>query len=77
MDTGDSSYLGKEKFVLEQLHVPEKWLHEVKAIKSRCEGLHEEEAWHLLHSDQLNPAHKIVLLHIAPQLIVNGRCLLS
>ena len=46
-------------------------------MRAKCEGMYEEEAWHLLQSDQLNPAHKIILQKIAPEYIVAGMCMTS
>lgn len=48
-----------------------------QAMRAKCEGMYEEEAWHLLQSDQLNPAHKIILQKIAPEYIVAGMCMTS
>ncbi|XP_067943917.1 nuclear pore complex protein Nup98-Nup96-like isoform X3 [Watersipora subatra] len=69
-DSPSSDYARREKFLLDELNIPSRWLSEAKAIKARCEGLVEEETTHLLQCGQYNSAHKLLLNKVAPELIV-------
>ncbi|KAK7077511.1 Nuclear pore complex protein Nup98-Nup96 [Halocaridina rubra] len=67
----NSQYAIKEQFVIEELHIPQKWIHQSKAIKARVLNLIDEEAWYLLKAGDYNRAHMLIVDTIAPNSIIN------
>lgn len=70
-ETDDGDYIEKEKFVLESLKVPEKWLSYAKAVRAGAMGNHHVELKYLLKAQQWSKAHEVMMLHIAPDLVIN------
>ena len=70
-DVTDST-LTRETFLLEKLKLPREWLHSAKAVRARAEGRRHEEAWHLLRARQWNECHKVVVKHVAAEMIIHG-----
>lgn len=69
----DSDYASKEKFIVEQLRVPEKWLSYAKAVRAGAMGSHHLEVKYLLKAEQWSKAHDVMMQHIAPDLIINDQ----
>ncbi|XP_066985536.1 nuclear pore complex protein Nup98-Nup96 isoform X4 [Macrobrachium rosenbergii] len=67
----DLKYNMKENFIVEELHIPQKWIYEAKAIKARVLNMVDEEAWYLLKAGDYNRAHMLIVDTIAPNSIVN------
>ena len=44
----------------------------LQALRARYETCPHDEAWHLLMSGHWNEGHRVILLHIAPETIING-----
>lgn len=68
-------YAQKERFVVDELHVPERWLQWAKAVRAGALGRRHAQAEFLLQSEQWSQAHEIIMLHIVPDAIINGECL--
>ncbi|XP_068236847.1 nuclear pore complex protein Nup98-Nup96-like isoform X2 [Palaemon carinicauda] len=67
----DLKYNMKENFIIEELHIPQKWIYEAKSIKARVLNMVDEEAWYLLKAGDYNRAHMLIIETIAPNSIVN------
>ncbi|XP_067619448.1 nuclear pore complex protein Nup98-Nup96 isoform X2 [Eurosta solidaginis] len=61
----------KEKFVINNLGVPEKWIDYAKAVKAGALGYHHMQAKYLLKAKQWALAHEVIFQHIAPDAIIN------
>lgn len=70
-ETDSNDYKTKEKFILEELMVPEKWLSYAKAVRAGAMGSHQIEIKYLLKAQQWSKAHEVMMSHIAPDLIIN------
>jgi nuclear pore complex protein Nup98-Nup96 len=70
----DPEYLEKEKFIIEKLQVPAKWMYWAKAVKAGSNRNYHQQAKYLLCAKQWSLAHKIIMQHIAPDAIINGKC---
>ncbi|BFZ15130.1 hypothetical protein BsWGS_18167 [Bradybaena similaris] len=70
LDFGDEM-TEREQFLIDKLHLPAEWLHEVKAIRARHEGDHEAEASHWILAGHYNKGHQVVIRHIAADAIIN------
>lgn len=70
-EESDPKYSMRERFVLEKLRVPQKWLHQAKATKARTLDMVDEEAWYLLKAGEYNRAHVLIVDTIAPNSIIN------
>lgn len=66
-------FTAEEEFVVEQLRVPADYIFRAKAIMalSRCE--YDDGAHYLLQASEWNQAHEIIITHIAPDLVINGK----
>ncbi|XP_033098502.1 nuclear pore complex protein Nup98-Nup96-like [Anneissia japonica] len=61
----------KERFLLEELQVPARWLHEAKALRAKYEGRHHDHAYHLLKAGCWNECHKIVMCQLAADAFID------
>ncbi|GIY84618.1 hypothetical protein CDAR_169222 [Caerostris darwini] len=61
----------KEKFLTEQLLIPEKWIFQAKAVKANNLGLKAEEAWNLLKAEFWSESHSIVIKYLASDAVIN------
>lgn len=66
-------YADKERFVIEVLMVPEKWLSYAKAVRAGAMGSHHLEVKYLLKARQWSMAHDVMMQHIAPDLVINDQ----
>lgn len=62
----------KEKFVINNLGVPEKWIDYAKAVKAGAIGNYQLQAKYLLKAKQWALAHEVIFQHIAADAIING-----
>lgn len=69
----DADYLHKESFVVNQLGIPEKWIHWAKAVRAGAMQKYREQANYLLMAKQWALAHEVIMRHIAPDAIINGK----
>lgn len=70
----DAEYLKKEKFIISDLGVPEKWIYWAKAVRAGALNRHHAQADFLLKAKQWATAHEVIMNHIAPDAIINGTC---
>uniref|UniRef100_A0A0K8U4G4 Nuclear pore complex protein Nup98-Nup96 n=1 Tax=Bactrocera latifrons TaxID=174628 RepID=A0A0K8U4G4_BACLA len=61
----------KEKFVINNLGVPEKWIDYAKAVKAGAIGNYQLQAKYLLKAKQWALAHEVIFQHLAPDAIIN------
>lgn len=62
-ETGES--LHRERFLVERLLVPERWIHEAKATRARRDGDRQQEALHLYRAGYWNQCHRLLIQHLA------------
>lgn len=72
-ESDENDYTEKEKFIIEALMVPEKWLSYAKAIRAGSMGHHQVELKYLLKAEQWSRAHDVMMQHIAPELVINDQ----
>lgn len=72
-DELDIGYSEKEKFLIEDLHIPEKWIFCSKAVRAGAMNNHQVELKYLLKAQQWSKAHDIMMRHIAPDLVINDQ----
>lgn len=72
-DELDSEYSAKEKFILEDLGISEKWIFWAKSIRARSLNNHQVELKYLLKAQQWSQAHDVLMKHIAPDLMINDQ----
>lgn len=68
----DIALSDREKFVINNLGVPEKWIDYAKAVKAGAVQNYHLQAKYLLKAKQWSLAHEIIFQHIAPDAIING-----
>ncbi|XP_065354164.1 nuclear pore complex protein Nup98-Nup96 [Calliphora vicina] len=61
----------KEKFVMNNLGVPEKWIDYAKAVRAGSIHNYHLQAKYLLKAKQWSLAHEIIFQHIAPDAVIN------
>uniref|UniRef100_A0A1A9WVG8 Nuclear pore complex protein Nup98-Nup96 n=1 Tax=Glossina brevipalpis TaxID=37001 RepID=A0A1A9WVG8_9MUSC len=71
MVSKDVSLSEKEKFVINNLGVPEKWINYAKAVKAGALGAYHLQAKYLLKAKQWSLAHEIIFQHIVPDAVIN------
>lgn len=69
----EDNYVLKEKFLVESLMIPEKWISYAKAVRAGAMGAHNIELKYLFKAQQWSKAHEVLMLHIAPDLIINDK----
>lgn len=55
----------REHFLTQRLLLPERWLHEAKAMRARRDGDQHQEALHLYRAGCWNRCHKLLIQHLA------------
>lgn len=68
----DAEYLKKEKFIINDLGVPEKWIYWAKAVRAGSLRKYHAQADYLLKAKQWASAHEVIMNHIVPDAIING-----
>ncbi|QQP50555.1 Nucleoporin 98kDa [Caligus rogercresseyi] len=61
----------KEEFLQEELHIPGEWIADAKASLAAARREYIDQAWFLLKAKRWNPAHDVLIKHIAPDAIIN------
>lgn len=69
----DEEYLKKENFIINNLRVPEKWIYWAKAVRAGAQNNYHAQADYLLKAKQWANAHEIIMNHIVPDAIINGK----
>ena len=69
----DDDYLEKETFIVEQLNIPRKWICWAKAVRAGSMNKHHLQADYLLKAKQWARAHEVIMQHITPDAIINGK----
>lgn len=72
-DELDSEYAAKEKFIQEELHMPEKWIFWAKAVRAKSLNNHQVELKYLLKAKHWAEAHDVLMKYIAPDLFINNQ----
>lgn len=72
-DERDDNYSAKEKFIQEELEIPEKWICWAKAVRARVLNNHQVELKYLLKAQHWTEAHDVLMNHIAPDLFINDQ----
>lgn len=72
-ESDDNEYSEKERFIVESLMIPPKWLSYAKAVRAGAMGNHHVEVKYLLKAQQWSKAHDVMMQHIAPDLIINDQ----
>ncbi|XP_075145470.1 nuclear pore complex protein Nup98-96 [Haematobia irritans] len=67
----DVALTDREKFVINNLGVPEKWIDYAKAVKAGAIQSYHLQAKYLLKAKQWSLAHDIIFQHIAPDAVIN------
>ncbi|KAM9846701.1 nuclear pore complex protein Nup98-Nup96 isoform 2-T2 [Aulostomus maculatus] len=61
----------RERFLTEQLLIPEHWIHEAKAARAHCDGNRHQEALHLYQAGYWSQCHRLLMQHLASDCIIN------
>ncbi|KAM7373876.1 hypothetical protein PAMP_006566 [Pampus punctatissimus] len=61
----------REQFLTERLLIPERWIHEAKATRARCDSDRHQEALHLYRAGYWNQCHRLLIQHLASDCIIN------
>lgn len=61
----------KERFLMDKLHIPMRWIHEAKATRARRDGDRHREALHLYKAGHWNHCHRLVIQNLASGLCTN------
>lgn len=72
-DELDNAYSTKEKFLLEDLSIPEKWIFWAKAVRAKALNNYQVELKYLLKAQQWSKAHGVMMQYIAPDLLINDQ----
>lgn len=64
---GEDNWTSEEEFILKRLYLPERYLHESKAIRARVIGDVDAECLHLLKSESYTLCEKILVEKVAPK----------
>lgn len=69
----ESEYIKLENFIVDKLGIPETWIYYAKAVRAGCQRRFDDQAKFLLHAKEWNLAHEVIVNHIAPDAILNGK----
>lgn len=72
-ESEDGTYTEKEKFIVESLMIPEKWISFAKAVRASAMENHHLEVKYLLKAQQWSQAHDVMMRYLAPDLIINDQ----
>lgn len=71
--SNDKQYTEKENFIVNELGIPEKWIYWAKAVRAAAQKNYHAQADYLLRAKQWPMAHEVIMMHIAPDAIINGK----
>lgn len=69
---GVAAYAEQESFVVDDLGVSRRWIHWAKAVRAGAMAKPHAQAEYLLKAEQWAMAHEVIMLHIAPDAVING-----
>lgn len=69
----DDDYVEKERFIVNDLGVPDKWVYWAKSVKAGAQNKYHKQADYLLKAKQWAAAHDVIMKHLAPDAIINGK----
>lgn len=69
----DEDYLEKEHFILNDLGIPDKWVYWAKSVTAGVQNKYHKQADYLLKAKQWAAAHDVIMKHLAPDAIINGK----
>ncbi|KAF7206744.1 nuclear pore complex protein Nup98-Nup96 isoform X2 [Nothobranchius furzeri] len=61
----------RERFLVEQLLIPEQWIHEAKATRAQRDKDRHQQALHLYRAGYWNQCHRLLIQHLASDCIIN------
>lgn len=73
IDDSSMEYVRKEQFIETRLGIPMKWIFWAKAVNAGALNNYHQQAEYLLFAEQWNEAHKVIMQHLAPDAIINGK----
>lgn len=68
----NEDYMEKENFIVNCLGIPNKWIYWAKAVRAGALGKYHIQADYLLRAKQWSLAHNVIMMHIAPNAVING-----
>lgn len=63
----------EEQFLVDKLKIPVKWIFQAKAVYASAHNKYKEAAVFLIKAEQWNESHSVIMQHIAPRAIINGK----
>lgn len=63
----------EEQFLIHKLKIPAKWIFQAKAVFASIHNKFKEAAVFLIKAEQWNESHSVIMQHIAPRAIINGK----
>jgi nuclear pore complex protein Nup98-Nup96 len=69
----NQEYSEKEKFIIEDLNIPMKWIFLAKAIRAGALNFYQLEIKYLLKAQLLSKAHDVMMKYVAPDLFINDQ----
>ncbi|CAN9501252.1 unnamed protein product [Ophioblennius macclurei] len=63
--------LRRERFLVERLLVPQRWIHEAKATRARRDADRHQQVLHLYKAGHWNQCHRLIIRHLASDCIIN------
>ncbi|XP_001658483.2 nuclear pore complex protein Nup98-Nup96 [Aedes aegypti] len=70
-DEQDEEYLQRERFVVNELGIPESWIFWAKAVRAGAQFDYHQQARFLLKAKQWSQAHEVIMEHIAADCVIN------
>ncbi|XP_035998550.1 nuclear pore complex protein Nup98-Nup96 isoform X1 [Fundulus heteroclitus] len=69
LETAESAQ--RERFLTEQLLIPQSWIHQAKATRAHRDGDRHQQALHLYRAGFWNQCHRLLIQHLASDCIIN------
>uniref|UniRef100_A0A3Q2PB64 Nucleoporin 98 n=1 Tax=Fundulus heteroclitus TaxID=8078 RepID=A0A3Q2PB64_FUNHE len=69
LETAESAR--RERFLTEQLLIPQSWIHQAKATRAHRDGDRHQQALHLYRAGFWNQCHRLLIQHLASDCIIN------
>lgn len=63
----------EEHFLVDKLKIPVKWIFQAKAVYALTHSKYKEAAIFLIKAEEWNESHSVIMQHIAPRAIINGK----
>lgn len=65
--------VARVKFLVDNLHIPNKWIQEAKAMRASLTSDHIKHFHYRIGAEQYQEAHRIIMTQVAPNLILSER----